>query len=95
MCVNWAPECLDIKTECRKYVSGKKKSILKKEKLTAYLICNSISVYYKFTYYIDMSILPKNRQVIRKYIQDTSEVFSISSLLKISPTSFLCFSFFF
>ena len=42
-----------------------------------------------------MSILLKNRQLvfsIRNYIRDTSEIFSISSLVKIS---FLCFSFVF
>ena len=42
-----------------------------------------------------MSVLPKNRQLvfsIRNYIQDMSEIFSISSLVKISLMSFLCFS---
>ena len=46
-------------------------------------------------YYIDTSVLPKNRQLvfsIRNYIRDTSGIFSISSLMKISLTSFLCFS---
>ena len=46
-------------------------------------------------YYIDMSVFPKNRQLvfsIRNYIRDKSEIFSISSLVKISLTSFLCFS---
>ena len=41
-----------------------------------------------------MSVLPKNRQLvfsIRNYIRDTSEIFFISSLVKISLTSFLCF----
>ena len=49
-------------------------------------------------YYIDMSVLPKNRQLvfsIRNYIRDTSEIFSISSPVKISLTSFLCLSFVF
>ena len=49
-------------------------------------------------YYIDMSVLPKNGELIfsiRNYIQDTSEIFFISSLVKISLTSFLCFSFVF
>ena len=49
-------------------------------------------------YYIDMSVLPKNRQLvfsIRNNIQDTSEIFSIFSQVKISLTSFLCFSFVF
>ena len=32
---------------------------------------------------------------IRNYIRDTSEIFSISSLVKISLASFLCFSFIF
>ena len=42
-----------------------------------------------------MSVLPKNRQLvfsIQSYIWDKSEIFSISSLVKISLTSFLCFS---
>ena len=46
-------------------------------------------------YYIDMSALPKNRQLVfsvRNYIRDRSEIFSISSLVKISLMSFLCFS---
>ena len=45
-----------------------------------------------------MSVLPKNRQLvfsIRNYIRDTTEIFSISSLVKISLTSFVCFSFVF
>ena len=45
-----------------------------------------------------MSVIPKNRQLvfsIRNYIRDTSEIFSTFSLLKISLTSFLCFSFVF
>ena len=45
-----------------------------------------------------MSVLPKNRQLvfsIRNYIRDTSEIFSISSLVEISLTLFLCFSFVF
>ena len=49
-------------------------------------------------YYIDMSVLRKNRQLvfsIRNYIRDTSEIFSISPLVKISLTSFLCFNFVF
>ena len=51
-------------------------------------------------YYIDMSVLPKNKQLafsIRNYVRDTSEISSIiiSSLVKISLTSFLCFSFVF
>ena len=49
-------------------------------------------------YYIDASILPKNRQFvfsIQNYIRDTSEIFSIFSLVKISLTSFLCFPLFF
>ena len=51
--------------------------------------------FYTSFYYIDMSVLPKNRQLvfsIRNYIRDTSEIFSISSLVKISLTLFLCFS---
>ena len=42
-------------------------------------------------YYIDMSILPKNKQLvfsIRNYIRDKSEIFSISSLVKIPLTLF-------
>ena len=42
-----------------------------------------------------MSVLPKNKQFvfsIRNYIRDTSEIFSICSLVKISLTSLLCFS---
>ena len=49
-------------------------------------------------YYIDMIILPKNGQLvfsIRNYIRVTSEIFSISSLVKISLTSFFCFFFVF
>ena len=45
-----------------------------------------------------MSVLPKNTQLvfsIRNYIRYTSEIFSISSLVKISLTVFLCFSFIF
>ena len=57
------------------------------------------------THYIDMSALPKNRQLvfsIWNYIRDTSEIFSLTSLVKISlthsfvfPLFFLCFSFVF
>ena len=47
-----------------------------------------------FNYYIDMSVLPKNRQLvfsILNYIRDTSEIFSISSLVKIfSKQSYQC-----
>ena len=53
---------------------------------------------YICVYYIDMSVLPKNRQLvfsIWNYIRDTSEIFSTSSLVKILLTSFLCFSFVF
>ena len=49
-------------------------------------------------YYIDMNALPKNRQLvfsIRNYIWDTSEIFSISSLVKKSLTSFLTRKIFF
>ena len=49
-------------------------------------------------YYINTSVAPKNTQLlffIRNYIRDMSEIFSISSLMKISLTSFLCFSFVF
>ena len=45
-------------------------------------------------YYIDMSVFPKNRQLvfsIRNYIRDKSEML-VYSLVKISLTSFLCFS---
>ena len=45
-----------------------------------------------------MSVLSKNRHLvfsIQNYIRDTSEIISISSLVKISLTSFLCFSFVF
>ena len=52
-------------------------------------------IYNIIYYYIDMSVLPKNRLLLfslRNYIRDTSEIFSISSLVKISLTSFLCFS---
>ena len=51
--------------------------------------------YFLCFYYVDMSAIPKNRQLvfsIRNYIGDASEIFSISSLVKISLTSFLCFS---
>ena len=47
---------------------------------------------------LDMSVLPKNRQLeisIRNYIRDTSKIFSISSLVKIPLKSFICFSFVF
>ena len=47
-------------------------------------------------YYIDISVLPKNRQLvfsIRNYTRDTSKIFFISSLVKISLAFFLCFSF--
>ena len=60
-------------------------------------VCSDICLYIWF-YYIDMSVLPKNRQLvfsIQTYLRDTSEIFSISSLVKISLTSFLCFSFVF
>ena len=52
----------------------------------------------KMYYYIDMSVLPKNREIvfyIRNYSRDTSEIFSISSIVKISLMSFLCFAFVF
>ena len=45
-----------------------------------------------------MSVLPKNRRLvfsIRNCIRDSSEIFSISSLVKISLISFLCFFFVF
>ena len=47
------------------------------------------------SYYIDMSFLPKNRQLvfsIPNYIRDTSEIFSISLLMTISLTSSFVFS---
>ena len=56
------------------------------------LNCKFINNIFYYTY---MSVLPKIRQLvfsIRNYIQDMSEIFSISSLVKISLTSFLCFS---
>ena len=43
------------------------------------------------TYYIDKSVLVENRPLvkfIRSYIRDSSGVFSISSLVRISKTSF-------
>ena len=49
-------------------------------------------------YYIDKSVLVENRpllQFIRNYIQDSSGVFSISSLVRISMTSFPAFTLFF
>ena len=47
-------------------------------------------------YYIDMSVLPKNRQLvvfIRNYIRDTSKIFSISSI--VIPLFFFLFFFLF
>ena len=58
----------------------------------------NVNMRVKDIYYIDMSVLPKNRQLIfsiRNYIRDTSEIFSISSLVKMSLKSFLWFSFVF
>ena len=46
-------------------------------------------------YYIDKSVLVENRPLvkfIRNYIRDSSGVFSISSLVRISKTSFLAFT---
>ena len=46
-------------------------------------------------YYIDKSALVENRPLvkfIRNYIRDSSGVFSISSLVRISMTSFLAFT---
>ena len=46
-------------------------------------------------YYIDKSVLVENRPLvkfIRNYIRDSSGVFSISSLVRISMTSFLAFT---
>ena len=48
-----------------------------------------------YIYYKNMSVLPKNRQLVfplRNYIRDTSDIFSIFSLKKILLTSFLYFS---
>ena len=45
-------------------------------------------------YYIDKSVLVENRPLvkfIRNYIRDSSGVFSISSLVRISMTSFPAF----
>ena len=59
---------------------------------------STVKVTIKFSYYIDMSVLPKNTQLvfsIQNYIWNTSEIFSIASLVKISLTSFLCFSYVF
>ena len=70
---------------------------LKKKMKTA--VDPDIRLYDIQLYYIlDMSVLPKNRQLvfsIQNYIWDTSKIFSISSLVKILLTSFLCFSFVF
>ena len=71
------------------FSSEKKKLVSTQTLLTMFASC------IKSIYFIDMSVLPKNRQLvlsIRNYIQDKSEIFFISSLLKISLTSFLCFS---
>ena len=46
-------------------------------------------------YYTDNSVLVENRplvKLIRNYIQDSSDVFSISSLVRISITSFPTFA---
>ena len=46
-------------------------------------------------YYIDKSVLVKNRTLvkfIRNYIRDLNSVFSISSLVRISMTSFPAFT---
>ena len=46
-------------------------------------------------YYIDKSVLVENRppvKFIRNFTQDSSGVFSISSLVRISMTSFLAFT---
>ena len=42
-----------------------------------------------------MSVLPKNKKLVFSIPGYESEIFSISSLVKISLTSFLCFSFVF
>jgi len=46
-------------------------------------------------YYIDKSVLVGNRPLvkfIRNYVRDSSGIFSISSLVRISMTSFLAFT---
>ena len=51
--------------------------------------------YYMYIYYIDKSVLVENRprvKFIRNYIRDSSGVFSIPSLVRISMTSFLAFT---
>ena len=52
----------------------------------------------KVVYYIDISVLLENRPLvifIRNYIRDPSGVFSISSLVRISMTSFPAFAWLF
>jgi len=51
--------------------------------------------HYIIIYFIDKSVLVENRPLIKfiqNYIQESSDVFSISSLLKISMTSFPAFT---
>ena len=53
---------------------------------------------YIFIYYIDKSVIVENislKKFIRNYIRDSSGVFSISSLVRISLTSFPAFTLFF
>ena len=54
-----------------------------------------IDLYVNDIYYIDKSVLVENRPLvkfIRNYIRDSSGVFSISSLGRISMTSFPTFT---
>ena len=77
---------------CR-LVTDKPNHVIDFDQLRARIFYSERTMLTKF-YYIDMNVLPKNRQLafpIRTYIRDTSEIFSISSLVKIS----LCFSFVF
>ena len=60
-------------------------------------VSGHLNKYLFIYYYTDMSVLPKNRLLvfsIRNYIRDTrtSDIFSISSVVTISLTSFFCFS---
>ena len=59
------------------------------------LLCNHLSNYNKMDYYIDRSVFVENRALekfILNYTQDLSGIFSISSLARISVTSFPAFT---
>ena len=71
-----------------------KDNIYTSEEISRWRFTQRNELYWKEYYYIDKSVLVENRplvKLIRNYIRDSSGVFFISSLLRISITSFPAF----